>query len=519
MIDNRLLLVKSITLLYRESELGGETNNSSELVHTVLESIKLPELAITMNSERDCLMGLKETALYMCGNPAGTVYEKDEILQRLKVNCSNDEKLFEAFSQGIEKDMDEAATKRMVVSIRKYLRDTFRDNEIIQRISKVSNTLKFERSSISNVRAYARKMSSELEPLLVETNQADPAIVGSIDVADVDGLTDIFSDLNEPAGESSILLTGWQDLNETLQGGFRRGETWSLPALQHKYKTGFTLTLFRQLATLNTPKLKDPTKKPLMLRISFEDSLSSNIQFLYQNIIENETGNMPVMETNWATAEERRAYNKKIATFVTEKMQVTGYCIKMMRINPSMWTLRDLQDTIVALEADGYEIHCCIVDYLPMMPTTGCDQGIAGFDLQNMVQRARNFFSAKNILFLTPWQLSSAAKLELRNGRSDFIKYVAEKGFYRGATGIDQEVDGELFLHLNKFNGVTYLEVQRGKHRGPPHIDDSEKYFALPFPPKGSIRDDLGKQRIGVRKIGENPKGSAEEAPFFSFNE
>lgn len=517
MIDNRLLLVKSITLLYRESMLIEKESNSAELIRTVLEGIKLPELSITMNSERDCLMGLKETALYMCINPSSTEYDKDELLQRLRVNCSNDEKLYDAFSQGIEKDMDEVGIKRTIISIRKYLRDTFTDNEIIQKISKVSNTLKFDRASISSVRKYARAMSSELEPYLVETNSADPAVVGSIDIGDVEGLTNIFNDLNEDATSSSVLVTGWQDLNETTQGGFRRGEAWTIPALQHKYKTGFTLSLFRQLCTLNIPKLTNPAKKPLMIRISFEDSLASNIRFLYENIIENETGEMPVMEKSWPTLELRREYNAKIAKFVTDKMQATGYHIKMMRINPSMWTLRDLQDTIIKFEADGYEVHCCIVDYMPMMPTTGCDQGPAGFDLQNMIQRARNFFSAKNILFITPWQLSSAAKLELRTLRSDFIQFVAEKGFYRGATGIDQEVDGELFLHLNAFNGITYLEVQRGKHRGMPHIDSAEKYFALPFPAKGSIRDDVGKERIGVRKIGTLPKGSTAEVPFDLF--
>ncbi len=519
MIDNRLLLVKSITLLYRESMLVENESNSAELIRTVLDGIKLPELSITMNSERDCLMGLKETALYMCINPVSMEYDKDELLQRLRVNCSNDEKLYEAFTQGIEKDMDEVAIKRTVISIRKYLRDTFTDNEIIQKISKVSNTLKFDRSSISSVRKYAKAMSSELEPFLVETSQVDPAVVGSIDLSDVDGLTEIFNDLNEEAGESSILVTGWQDLNETLQGGFRRGETWTIPALQHKYKTGFTLSLFRQLCMLNKPKMTNSAKKPLMIRFSFEDSLASNIQFLYQNIIENETGEMPVMETSWSTLEARKEYNKKIAAFVTERMQSTGYHIKMARINPSMWTLRDLQDEIIKYEADGYEVHGCIVDYMPMMPTTGCDQGPAGFDLQNMIQRGRNFFSARNILFLTPWQLSSAAKMELRQQRADFIQFIAEKGFYRGATGIDQEVDGELFLHITKFNGVSYLEVQRGKHRGMPHIDSEEKYFALPFPPRGSIRDDINKARIGVRKIGGNPKGSTEELPFFSFTE
>jgi hypothetical protein len=58
-----------------------------------------------------------------------------------------------------------------------------------------------------------------------------------------------------------------------IQGGFRPGETAVIGALQHKYKTGFTLSIFAQIALFNEPKTEDKTKKPLLLRISFEDEL------------------------------------------------------------------------------------------------------------------------------------------------------------------------------------------------------------------------------------------------------
>lgn len=519
MNDHRLLLVKCITLLYRESMISEKESNSCDLVRTVLEGIKLPEISITMNSERDLLAALKDTALYMCGNPVDTVYERDELMQRLKVNCGIDEKLYEAFSQGIERDMDDGSLKRTILSIRKFLNDTFRENEIAAKIHGASNKLRFQRDTIKDVREFVKTLTNELEPYQIEANRKDPAVVDMVDLGDTASLAEQFSEVAADENSSTILKAGWQDLNIMTQGGMRRAETVVIPALQHKYKTGFTLSLFRQLCTLNIPKLTNPNKKPLMLRISFEDSLLANIVFLYQNIIENETGKLPVIEKKWPNEEARKEYLRKLATYVKEKMEVTGYHVKMMRVNPSMWSLRDLQNTILSLEADGYEIHCCMVDYLPMMPTTGCDQGPAGADLQNMVQRARNFFSAKNILFISPWQLSSEAKMLVREGRTDFVKFVAEKGYYKGCKSIDQEVDLEIYIHIEKFNGQAWLTVQRGKHRLPTIISDDEKYFCLPFPEKGSIPDDYGKERIGRSKIGGGPKGSPEELPFFEFSE
>ena len=52
-MDNKLLLVKSITLLYRENLLEKITENSSDLIRTVLEDIKLNEIKVGLNTEQE----------------------------------------------------------------------------------------------------------------------------------------------------------------------------------------------------------------------------------------------------------------------------------------------------------------------------------------------------------------------------------------------------------------------------------------------------------------------------------
>ena len=94
-MDNRLLLSKTVTLLYRESLLPGKVENSNEIVRTVLEGIKLPEVNVYVSQERDILIALKQTVIEMCDNPIDHVYEKEEVLQRLKMNAGDDEKLYE----------------------------------------------------------------------------------------------------------------------------------------------------------------------------------------------------------------------------------------------------------------------------------------------------------------------------------------------------------------------------------------------------------------------------------------
>jgi hypothetical protein len=94
-----------------------------------------------------------------------------------------------------------------------------------------------------------------------------------------------------------------------LQGGFREGDFCVIGALQHRYKTGFSLSLFKHLALYNTPSMRDQNKKPLLLRISFEDDITLNLQFLYQSLKENETGQKTIL-TN-VTEEEMSSYVKE----------------------------------------------------------------------------------------------------------------------------------------------------------------------------------------------------------------
>ena len=158
-------------------------------------------------------------------------------------------------------------------------------------------------------------------------------------------------------------------------------------------------------------------------------------------------------------------------------------------------------------------------DYLPMVPTTGCEQGPSGHDLRDLTRRMRNFCSAKKITMITPWQISTEAKTLLREGHTNFVSKVAGLGYYAGSKQIDQEIDLELVIHIEKFNGSAWLTVQRGKHRLPTTIPDNLKYFVLPFPEEGSIPDDLKGPRIGRRKIGGGPIGSSDEIPFHDFDE
>jgi len=62
-----------------------------------------------------------------------------------------------------------------------------------------------------------------------------------------------------------------------------------------------------------------------------------------------------------------------------------------MRVDPSQWTYSSVINKIIELEAQGYCIHILMLDYITLLPTTGCSTGPIGFDKKDLVRRIRNF--------------------------------------------------------------------------------------------------------------------------------
>jgi hypothetical protein len=508
-MDNKLLLTKGITLLFRESQLSDKNDMSHDLVRTVVEDVKLPEVGVGLNTDREVLIGLKNTLMEMCDNPPDTEYDIPTLLQQLKVNCGEDDTLYDTISEAINAKMEEPGLKRSVVSLRRGINRHFREEQIAAVLNKVAYTFTRKRETIKDINQFIAETIGQLEPLQLDTDEKDPAVMGEIDLGDDGSVQAVFKEIRKKDNGESILKTGWRDLNDMLQGGFRRGEFWIVPGLQHKYKTGTNLALFKQFAQHNTPYLYDKTKKPLLLRISFEDDLALNLQFLYQSLKQDEG----ILDVDFKETSE-----EEMAKYIQERLQINGFRIKMMRVDPTQWSYRNICNKIISLEAQGYEIAALLLDYLGLVPTTGCNTtGPMGTDMRDLFRRIRNFCGPKKITVVTPHQLSTEAKGLIRGGipEDQFVKEIAEKGYYSGCKQLDQEVDGEIYIHLFKHNKETYLAFQRGKHRLPSIVPDSYKYFLKKFPKGRPIPDDINDENhVAMRKL-PNAASNAESELFF----
>jgi len=340
--------------------------------------------------------------------------------------------------------------------------------------------------STDELREYTTKLMVELEKLNNITSDTDPAVVDEIDLNNKDDIKKVVSKVKELETTGGKLISGWQELNTMTQGGFKRGEFVLVPALPHQYKSGFLRSLFMQICMHNKPIVTDKLKKPLNIYLSFEDNSDVAIDFMYRYLYYNEYNKLP---------DYSKVTNDDISDYITTKLTAMGYNIKILRVDPSDWTYRKMLNKIFEYETQGYEIHTLVIDYLSMLPTTGCIGGPNGADYKDMFKRVRNATSARNILTITAHQLSTDAKQLTRALVSDmkFIAEVKNKGYYEHSRGLDQIVDLEIYIHKAKVDKRPVLTIGRGKHRTPGIIDEKLMFFYLKFPLEAPIPDNLGK--------------------------
>lgn len=500
-MENKLLLVKIITLLFLESVSNQKNNSSRDLAAMAVGQIKTPDATVLTDFSRDSLGHLLDIARWMIGGVPETGFDKNDILQRVRVATETENFIYDALASAIEGEKTPEEVIKITRSARDYINQCINRTTVTNIVRDAYFQVQFKSENV-DWNHYVKEILLKLDPYKNTQAQTKSSLVESIDLANMESIQESFKMAVQSIGADGIIKFGWQAFNRMFgeYGGARRGEMIVIGALQHSFKSGTSLEMLKAAALYNKPFMHDPTKKPLLLRISFENSAMNDLIHLYRSLIEPEI-NQKIDQT---------AINPyEAAAYVHEKLGVNGYHVKIDHYDPSEFTIYDLLDVIEKYENEGFEIHMLNIDYLAMMSTKGCKQGATGQDIRDLFRRTRNIIEAKKILCITPHQLSTDAKKLTRQGVEDFVKEIANKGYWDSCTTIDQEVDMEIYQHKVEVNGEAYLTFQRGKHRKPSVTPYQDLYFVLMFSSaRGFIDDDvlgrdLSRKRVGGQAIAD----------------
>ena len=487
------ILITCIVLLFREREITKDgTYDSRNLVKSILAVTKPKRKELLDSDFNNPETPLVDLLNRMIANPEA-YDDRLNLLGELKVIFRTNTLYYDTAHDQLAAEMTDGGMKRSVTSMVNKITQYYKSATAIQKLNLLTYNLN-NGNIKKSVPDDILEILPELESLCNKTSTKDAGILNTVQLSSKDDMENIVKSLKATKEEGGILKTGWVQLNNMLQKGFRKGQMGIVCSLQHNYKSGFLKSVFMQVARYNQPQLKDPKKKPALVYLSFEDETIDTLEFMYTYLYYHENRRLPENEDDL-----KNLSTEQIQDYVIKRLGTNGFEIFLVRADPSLWTYQNIFSLVNQYEAQGYEVQMMILDYLAILPTTGCDNsGPAGTALRDMFRRVRNFSSSKNIAMISAHQLSTESKALIRNGIQDslFVKEVAGKGYTEGSKQIDQVVDFEIYIYKAKINKKWHLTVNRGKHRGVGIIDDNLLYFALPFPYRAPILENINDENI-----------------------
>ena len=504
-MDIKLLLVQVISLLYRASQADDKSFDAREYAKHVIDQAKIPEQSLGSDFTHDSVKSLKDMVIWMINVPADYIFTLDEMRQRAKLAAGNEDAIYESIAAAITFNLTQEELITRIAQYRNNIKISLSTHGLRETMKAYYHKITFKPETIdwkSICRDIVNDMENYDKVFRGDINEKHPAIVDTIDFTEREQIHNVLEIGQQELSDSGTIVLSHQGVNRMLgdptgkKGGPRRGNQVVLGALQHNFKSGYSLNVFKAHALYNKAYVTKEGAIPTLVRITFETTAKYDIIYLYRNMYENEFN--VAVDIKTVSIEEATDY-------VYAKFAQNGWKIILTHINPSDFTYRDLIDYLDSLRAKNLEIHQVNMDYLNMISKKGLTAMTAGEDIRELFRRTRNYGVEHNILMFTPHQLSMDAKKKIREGATDFIKQIANGGFYDGCGRLDQEVDIELYIHIVKINGMSYLTIGRGKHRQPLAVTpDKDLFTCYAFSPIGDVPDDINGPDMSRKSPGAN---------------
>jgi hypothetical protein len=453
-----------------------------------MDTIQVKETSIDSDHGRQTFLELRRLVVELNSMSPSEFPSCSEVLQNVQVAAREESYLYEAVASSVNEVFPNGlALMQRINEKRSGLQSHLNETKIIGTMQEYSRKILFNAVGSAGSVALIQEMNAKLEPYVkARTDLKHPAEIGTIDFDDPELVAKYFDAVKETMSTEGAFKLGWKGVNRMLGklGALRRGEFVLGGGLQHNFKTGFALTIFAHICLFNKPFMRDRNKKPLLVFVTLENELSDNLLILYKYLMENETG-VAVIDSEIDPAEA--------TAYISARLQETGFKVLITRFDPTSFTVGGFTGWLDSLQAQGYEIQYLCVDYLNMLPKTGMDAKVAGDDIRLLFRHMRNYTAPRGITFFSPHQLSSDALQLTRENTEDFVKIVANRGYYDGCKRLGQEPDLELIFHIVKLAGKSYFTIQRGKHRNTVTAE-ADQYCVLPFSPIGTIPWDVDKE-------------------------
>lgn len=503
-MNPKSLLAICISLLFRESQLP-EKMDSKEIVKNVITNLKINN-GSTLNVGEIQLEELKNLCLSLIEREMAMPYI--ELMQRLKIACGTDTATLESIQDNLAFELPTDELKKVVLSYRYELSHWLKRKQVIDNIEKLAYDLKFNQSNIEDIDLHISSKISTIQDDLSKTESGElPGLVTRFKLSDIEKVAEQFDIIKNESAGSRIIKMPWQAMNRATQGGIRLGEFVLIGGLPYNGKSYVSRSMFAGGTYYTNPQdlLRNKEKKPLNVILTLEDKapiVMAELYILLKGNLENEKIDI----------EKKKEIDKdEAARYVLSKLSRNGYEVEIIQVNPDEMTYMDIQNMVTELEADGYEIHMCLIDYLNLVSKKGLASQRSDTDIQELFRRVKNFMLAKGIATLAPHQLSADAMELKRSGKKDLARIACNLSMYEGNRTLGKEPDLEFIVDKVIDNGIAHMCISRGKHKGINDTPEDDRHFILPFAPIGGLRWDIEGMDTSMTRFGATRNENGEE--------
>ena len=180
MVSKLDVIVKSITLLYREKILADKTktdqtvDDSKDLIKTVLSVFKDDKKPL-QGGDSVIISDLQNLLLDMLSKPDN--FDKETLTQSLSIILKNNESILKILVSSIEADMEVAGLKTSIISLRKVLNSFYREMKMVSLVNETNYKLMTGRIE-NSIQETISNMLLQLEALNNDTRSSkDPAVL------------------------------------------------------------------------------------------------------------------------------------------------------------------------------------------------------------------------------------------------------------------------------------------------------------------------------------------------------
>ncbi len=484
MENNILQLIKIITALYFNDKAEDDNPNIYDEIQNILKNIKVdPRVLSSLGNDDAVIESLRYTAEWMIYSKCN--FNRLDLLQRLSVNLQSDNDYIAIAKSYLDPEITSIDARKRANGIMQELRYEEKRNKLKAAIAKANAQLNFG-SDYIEITPYINNLMTELGELHSSTNNETQGLLGKVNFTDDEDIENALTKGISLVDETGVLNTGFIGLNKACGGsGIPRGFLVNFGALTHCYKSGILIDLCLNIPVYNDPWMWDDTKKPMIMRISFENTIEQDVIILYKKLYEIK------YKKRWAAGDVNIADAKNE---LKAHFQQRGYTFEMLHYDTANFCIYDLFDVLNKYIDYGFEIHAVMCDYLSQIA-----HHTFGDRLDSKIQRTsdmtRLFCYPKGITFITAHQLSTAAQEESKKNSVNFTKLVCTGGWYMDCKSLHTKLDLEFVMHIHKhIDGNDYLMFSRGKHRGGENTPQSHRHFIYQFQDLGGIMPDYGSE-------------------------